>query len=196
MWFRDGALLRRCVLCVLSVCVCLETNANWGYCEFRKCVCGDGLCELRGSLCGVASTDASSTCENTCSRRRQLHRQPWQTCACHVLSSPKSLAPLELRDGRPLGRLGTIAFPLSSPHPSPEMTRRGLALAGVPAPRDAPCSTSTSALHRARPLYGHDAKGHGRAATAWPWGGTASALTPTQCCSSYVKVGWSSFHIR
>ena len=74
MWFRDGALLRRCVLCVLSVCVCLETNANWGYCEFRKCVCGDGLCELRGSLCGVASTDASSTCENTCSRRRQLHR--------------------------------------------------------------------------------------------------------------------------
>ena len=88
-------------------------------------------------------------------------------CACQVLSTPRSLAPLELRDGRPLGRLRTIAFPLrSSPHPSPKMTRRVLTPTGVPALKDAPRSTSTSALHRHRPACDHDA-GHGRAATPW-----------------------------
>ena len=87
-------------------------------------------------------------------------------CACQVLSTPRSLDPLELRDGRPLGRLRTIAFPLHSPHPSPKMTRRVLTPTGVPALKDAPRSTSTSALHRHRPACDHDA-GHGRAATPW-----------------------------
>ena len=90
-------------------------------------------------------------------------------CACQVLSTPRSLAPLELRDGRPLGRLRTIAFPLHSPHPSPKMTRRVLTPTGVPALKDAPRSTSTSALHRHRPACDHDA-GHGRAATPWTSG--------------------------
>ena len=84
-------------------------------------------------------------------------------CACRVLPTPKSLAPLELRDGRPLGCLRTIAFPLRSPHHSPKMARRVLTLTGVPALKDAPRSTSTSALHRHRPACDHDA-GHGRAA--------------------------------
>ena len=87
-------------------------------------------------------------------------------CACQVLSTPRSLAPLELRDGRPLGRLRTIAVPLRSPHPSPKMARRVLTPTGVPALKDAPRSTSTSALHRHRPACDHDA-GHGRAATPW-----------------------------
>ena len=84
-------------------------------------------------------------------------------CACRVLLMPRSLAPLELRDGRPLGRLRTIIFPLRSPHHSPKMARRVLTLTGVPALKDAPRSTSTSALHRHRPVRNHDA-GHGRAA--------------------------------
>ena len=84
-------------------------------------------------------------------------------CACRVLPTPKSLAPLERRDGRPLGCLRTIAFPLRSPHHSPKMARRVLTLTGVPALKDAPRSTSTSALHRHRPVRNHDA-GHGRAA--------------------------------
>ena len=54
-------------------------------------------------------------------------------------------------------------FPLRSPHHSPKMARRVLTLTGVPALKDAPRSTSTSALHRHRPLRNHDA-GHGRAA--------------------------------
>ena len=87
-------------------------------------------------------------------------------CACRVLPTPKSLAPLELRDGRPLGCLRAIAFPLRSPHHSPKMARRVLTLTGVPALKDAPRSTSTSALHRHRPVRNHDA-GHGRAATPW-----------------------------
>ena len=87
-------------------------------------------------------------------------------CACRVLPTPKSLAPLELRDGRPLGCLRAIAFPLRSPHHSPKMERRVLTLTGVPALKDAPRSTSTSALHRHRPACDHDA-GHGRAATPW-----------------------------
>ena len=88
-------------------------------------------------------------------------------CACHVLSTPRSLAPLELRDGRPLGCLRAIAFPLRSPHPSPKMARRVLTPTGVPALKDAPRSTSTSALHHQhRPACDHDA-GHGRAATPW-----------------------------
>ena len=90
-------------------------------------------------------------------------------CACRVLPTPKSLAPLELRDGRPLGCLRAIAFPLRSPHHSPKMARRVLTLTGVPALKDAPRSTSTSALHRHRPACDHDA-GHGRAATPWTSG--------------------------
>ena len=43
------------------------------------------------------------------------------------------------------------------------MARRVLTLTGVPALKDAPRSTSTSALHRHRPVRDHDA-GHGRAA--------------------------------
>ena len=46
------------------------------------------------------------------------------------------------------------------------MTRRVLTPTGVPALKDAPRSTSTSALHRHRPVRNHDA-GHGRAATPW-----------------------------
>ena len=94
----------------------------------------------------------------------QPHREVMANmCACQVLSTPKSLAPLELRDGRPLGRLRTIVFPLRSPHHSPKMARRVLTLTGVSALKDAPRSTSTSALHRHRPVRDHDA-GHGRAA--------------------------------
>ena len=87
-------------------------------------------------------------------------------CACRVLPTPKSLAPLELRDGRPLGCLRTIAFPLRSPHPAPKIARRVLTPTGVPALKDAARSTSTSALHRHRSACDHDA-GHGRAATPW-----------------------------
>ena len=75
--------------------------------------------------------------------------QQWRTRACQIILPPRSLAPLDLRNGRPLGHLNTTAFPLRSPRPSDPSPHRSLALAGVPAPRDAPRSTSTSAFHRA-----------------------------------------------
>ena len=98
-----------------------------------------------------------------------------------IFPPPRSLAPLDLRDGRPLGRLKTIVLSLRSLRSSDPAPRRGLALAGVPAPTDAPCSTTTSALHRVRPLYGHDAKGQGRAATARRCGSLASGTDQLVC---------------
>ena len=83
--------------------------------------------------------------------------QQWRTRACQIIAPPRSFAPLDLRNGRPLGHLNTTAFPLRSPRPSDPSPRRSLALAGMPAPRDAPRSTSTRAFHRARPMRGRDA---------------------------------------
>ena len=68
-------------------------------------------------------------------------------------------------------------IPTPQPRPSDPAPRRGLALAGVPAPKHAPLSTRSSAFHRSRSLYGRDAKERGRAATAWPCGGPASGTT-------------------
>ena len=98
----------------------------------------------------------------------RLNRTPqqWRTRACQILPPPRSLAPLDLRNGGPLRWLKATPFSLRSPRPSDPAPRRGLALTGVPAPKHVPCSTSTSALHRARPVCGHGAKGRGRAATA------------------------------
>ena len=98
----------------------------------------------------------------------RLNRTPqqWRTRACQILPPPRSLAPLDLRNGGPLRWLKATPFSLRSPRPSDPAPRRGLALTGVPAPKHVPCSTSTSALHRARPVCGHGAKGRGLAATA------------------------------
>ena len=51
--------------------------------------------------------------------------------------------------------------PSAAPDPLIRRLRRCLALAGVPAPKNAPFSTSTSALTRVQPLHGHVAKGQG-----------------------------------
>ena len=105
------------------------------------------------------------------------HHSNGETSAQQCLSPPTSLAPLELRDGRRLRRLDTTTFRLCSLQPSHLTLHRVLALAGAPAPNDAPYSTSTSALNRVRPLHGHAAKGRGRTATAWPCGRPSSATT-------------------
>ena len=76
--------------------------------------------------------------------------QQWRTCACQIFPPPRSLAPFDVRNLRPLGLLKTTAIPLRSPRTSDPAPRRDLALTGVSAPKDAPRSTSTSALHRAR----------------------------------------------
>ena len=115
---------------------------------------------------------------------RTAHQR--RTRACQILPPPRSLTPLGLCNGRPLGRLKTTTFPPRSPQPSDPEPRRGLALAGVPAPNDAPFSTSTSALHRSRPLYRHDAKGQGRAATARRCGGLASGTDQLCTCSGPI----------
>ena len=83
--------------------------------------------------------------------------QQWRTRACKILPPPGSLAPFDLRNLRPLRLLKTTAIPLRSPRTSDPAPRRDLALTGVSAPKDAPRSTSTSALHRARPMRGRDA---------------------------------------
>ena len=102
--------------------------------------------------------------------------------AHQFISPPRSLAPLALRNWQ----LATAGAPqddrIPTPHspgvPSnPALRRRGLALAGVPAPKHPPLSTSSSAFHRSRSLYGRDAKERGRAATAWHCGGPASGTT-------------------
>ena len=84
--------------------------------------------------------------------------QQWRTRVCQILPPPRSLAPFDLRNLRPLGLLKTTAIPLRSPRTSDPAPRRDLALTGVSAPKNAPRSTSTTALHRARPMRGRDAE--------------------------------------
>ena len=110
--------------------------------------------------------------------------QQRRTRACQILPPPRSLAPLDLRNGRPLGQLKTTVFPLCSPRSSDPVPRRGLALAGVPAANDAP-----SARARARsidpdrcPLYaGKTQKGR----AAQPRRGVVGALRAAS--TSFVR---------
>ena len=138
-------------------------------------------CHARGQyLCATQHTDESVHEASSVQANRTA--QQLRTRACQILPPPRSIVPLELRNGQPRGHLNTTAFPLRSPQqPSDPMPRRGLALAGVPAPKDVPCSTSTSTsalYHRAWSVYGHGTKGQGRARSGGPVCGPANGTTP------------------